>query len=136
MKKAITFLTILKHLITEDDIRTILKQYGYVDITRKFTVSSLLDFFAIASVNQWKSFRTGGDIATSYGLCSCDYSTASKKASDVPFEIFKELLTLTMSRCNRELRRTTKFPKELLLVDSTTITVGENRLSWAPYHAF
>jgi len=134
MKKSITFLTILKQLITADDIASILKQYDYLDIARKFTVSSLLDFFAIASVNQWKSFRTGGDIATSYGLSSCDYSTVAKKASDVPFEIFKEILALTISRCNREIRRKTRFPKELLLVDSTTITVGENRLSWAPYH--
>ena len=80
MKKSITFLTILKHLITTDDITTILKQYDYVDTARKFTVLSLLDFFAIASANQWKSFRHGADVVTSYGLSSCDYSTASKKA--------------------------------------------------------
>lgn len=134
MKKSITFLTILKHLITADDIATILKQYDYVDTARKFTVSSLLDFFMIASASQWKSFRHGSDVVTSDGLYFCDYSTVSKKASHVPLEIFKEILALTMSRCNRDIRRATRFPKELLLVDSTTITVGKNRLSWAPYH--
>lgn len=30
--------------------------------------------------------------------------------------------------------RATRFPKELLLVDSTTITVGKNRLPWALYY--
>lgn len=134
MKKSTIFLTIMKHLITSDDLERILKEYAYVDTARKFTVSALLDFLAIASINQWKSFRHGADVAHSHGLASCDYSTVSKKASDVPFEIIKELFTLIISRCNRKMRRTIDFPKELLLVDSTTITVGKNRLLWAPYH--
>ena len=133
MRKSITFLTILKQLITADDITTILKKFDYIDTARKFTVSSLLDFYMIASANQWKSFRHGSDVISA-GLKPCNYSTVSKKASHVPFEIFKEILSLAMSRCNRSIRRATRFPKELLLVDSTTITVGKNRLPWAPYH--
>ncbi|MFT9850571.1 transposase, partial [Aneurinibacillus sp. REN35] len=48
--------------------------------------------------------------------------------------IFKDLFLLLLSRCNRRIRRSTAFPKELLLIDSTTMTVGEGRLPWAPYH--
>jgi len=113
---------------------TILKQYDYIDTARKCTVSLLLVFFAIASANQWKSFRHEADLVTSYGLLPCDYSTVSKKVSHVPFEIYKEILALALSRCNREMRRVTNFPKELLWVDSTTITVDNNRLAWTPYH--
>ncbi|MBJ6360122.1 transposase [Paenibacillus sp. MAHUQ-46] len=37
-------------------------------------------------------------------------------------------------KCSRETRRKLAFPKELLLIDSTTVTVGKTRLPWAPYH--
>ncbi|WP_148277909.1 transposase, partial [Paenibacillus popilliae] len=37
-------------------------------------------------------------------------------------------------KCNRETRRKLSIPKELLLIDSTTVTVGKTRLPWAPYH--
>lgn len=94
----------------------------------------MLDFFTNSAVNEWKSFRHGADVAPDFGLPSIDYSTISKKAKDVPFEIFKDLFALACSRCNRNIRRKLNFPKELLLVDSTTITVGKTRLLWAPYH--
>ncbi|BAU28673.1 DDE family transposase [Aneurinibacillus soli] len=54
--------------------------------------------------------------------------------SQVPYSIFKGLFSTLLSRCNRRIRRSTSFPKELLLIDSTTMTVGESRLPWAPYH--
>ncbi len=46
----------------------------------------------------------------------------------------KKLFHLVVSKCNRATRRALKISKELLLVDSTTITVGESRLPWALYH--
>lgn len=46
----------------------------------------------------------------------------------------KELFHLVVSNCNRMTRRALKISKELLLVDSTTITVGKSRLPWALYH--
>ena len=57
-----------------------------------------------------------------------------KKQKMFLFFIFKDLFALMCSRCNRSIRRQLNFPKELLLVDSTTITVGKTRLLWAPYH--
>lgn len=52
----------------------------------------------------------------------------------MPFAVFKELFHLLVRKCNRETRRKLAFPKELLLIDSTTMTVGKTRLPWAPYH--
>ncbi|NUU58949.1 IS4 family transposase, partial [Paenibacillus agri] len=56
----------------------------------------------------------------------------SKKAKDVPFECFKQLLHLLTQQCNRKTRRGLGIPTELLIVDSTQITVGLGRLPWAP----
>ncbi|MGG3956575.1 transposase, partial [Bhargavaea massiliensis] len=46
----------------------------------------------------------------------------------------KRLFARIVSKCNRKIRRSLRFPKPLRIVDSTTVTVGKNRLSWAPYH--
>ncbi|NRF92399.1 hypothetical protein HQN89_15430 [Paenibacillus frigoriresistens] len=65
-------------------------------------------------------------------MAKADHSTISKKAKDVPFEVFKQLLSLMIQKCNRPTRRRLRIPKELLVVDSTKITVGIGRLPWAP----
>lgn len=44
------------------------------------------------------------------------------------------LFHLLLSRCNRVVRRRLRTPKDLLLVDSTTISVGKSRLPWALFH--
>jgi hypothetical protein len=72
--------------------------------------------------------------APTYGLIKANYSTFSKKASDVPYKVIKQLFDLIVSKCNRKTRRSLKFPRQLLVVDSTTITVGKSRLPWAVYH--
>jgi hypothetical protein len=46
----------------------------------------------------------------------------------------KRLFALIVSKCNRQTRRSLRFPKALRVVDSTTVTVGKNRLAWTPYH--
>jgi IS4 transposase len=134
MKKSTTLLHMLEHLITEEDIQEILQARGYQDTARKLSVSMLLRFLMMAATREWKSFRHTADVAAAHGLPSVHYSALSKKASQVPYAIFKDLFTRILSRCNRRIRRSTKFPKELLLIDSTTVTVGESRLPWAPYH--
>lgn len=52
----------------------------------------------------------------------------STKAAEVPFTVFKELFQYLVAQKNRRFRRQLAFPKELLLLDSNTITVGETRL--------
>ncbi|AGX43641.1 hypothetical protein FHU23_002673 [Clostridium saccharobutylicum] len=67
------------------------------------------------------------------GLTLVDYSTISKKATDVNYEISKTLFEIIISKCNRQMRRILNLPKQLVAIDSTTVTVGENRLKWAKF---
>ena len=121
-------------MIPDKDVQAIAEAADYTDTARKLTISTLLRFMIMAATYKWKSFRHAADVSETYGLPSVHYSALSKKMSQVPHTIFKELFSTLLSRCNRQIRRSTSFPKELLLIDSTTMTVGESRLPWAPYH--
>lgn len=52
----------------------------------------------------------------------------------MPYELFKHLFHRLLSKCNRATKRHLGIPKNLLLVDSTTITVGKTRPPWALFH--
>ncbi|WP_081949442.1 transposase [Paenibacillus durus] len=71
------------------------------------------------------SYRSGADHAASIGLLQVHYSSFSGKATAVPFPVFKALFHLLVRKCSRIARRKLAFPKELLLIDSTTMTVGK-----------
>lgn len=131
MKKCNMILPILQTVLTPEEVESIVKAIGYVDKARKFTVYHLLQYWCAAASEEWSGYRFGADQAACSGLTPVHYSCFSGKAADVPFTIFKELFQLLVRKCNRETRRKLAFPKELLLIDSTTITT---RLPWAPYH--
>ena len=134
MKKSTTFTNLVQTLLKEEDVKQILEELEYKDTARKFTAYQLLLFFTFAALGQWESYRSGVGKAEICGLFLIDHSTFSGKASDVPYELFKRLFHLLISRCNRATRRRLHIPKDLLLVDSTTITVGKTRLPWALFH--
>ncbi|WP_243292305.1 IS4 family transposase [Bacillus sp. FJAT-47783] len=134
MKKNTTLPNLLQKIISEDELKMIVKAVGYKDTARKFDVQTLIEYLVTASANEWKSFRHGADVDPTYGLAQADYSTFSKKASHVDFEIMKQLFDLVVSKCNRQTRRSLRFPRQLVVVDSTTMTVGKSRLPWAVYH--
>ncbi|MCE5172065.1 transposase, partial [Paenibacillus profundus] len=133
MKKSNTILPILQTVLTSQEVESIVEAVGYVDKARKFTVYHLLQYWVAAASEEWSGYRFGADHAACSGLSPVHYSCFSGKAADVPF-VFKELFQLLVRKCNRETRRKLAFPKELLLIDSTTMTVGKSRLPWAPYH--
>jgi hypothetical protein len=58
-----------------------------------------------------------------------NYSTLSKKLGHLDYELIKQFFALMVGKNNRVTHRTMKIPNQLLLVDSTTITAGETRLS-------
>lgn len=132
MKKSTSLSNILQTVIPKEQILPILEKLGYIDVARKFTVYDLFLFLAEAAFQQWGGYRDGEQRMGLCGLQTVDHSTLSKKAKDVPFQLFKELLDLMISLCNRQTRRKLSIPKELLVVDSTKITVGHGRLPWAP----
>jgi hypothetical protein len=115
-------------------VKRILEDLDYKDTATKFTAHQLLLFFTHFALVEWESYRSAVGKAVTCGLRNIDYSTFSSKASDVPYELFKQLFHLLLSRCNRAIRRHLRIPKDLLLVDSTTITVGKSRLPWALFH--
>ncbi|MEK3725874.1 IS4 family transposase [Paenibacillus sp. FSL H8-0034] len=134
MKKSTTILSILQSILSQEEVESVVKEVGYEDKARKFTVHQLLQYWCTAAYEEWPSYRAGADRASLSGLPEVHYSRFSSKAAEVPFAVFKELLHLLIRKCNREARRKLTFPKELLLIDSTTVTVGKVRLPWAPYH--
>ena len=134
MSKNSKVMDITQVLLTEEEIKEFSDLIGYTDTARKFTVYDLLKYFVAASVGKWNSFREGESAASDFNLESVDHSTFSKKAGEVPYELFKKLFHLLLDKCNRATRRALDFPEELLAVDSTTITVGEGHLDWAKFH--
>lgn len=134
MKKSTMFQSMLQSVLTKEEIAPIIELVGYNDTARTFTVYTLLQYWTQAAFDEWDGFRDGADRAALCGLTKADYSTFSKKAKAVPFNLFKKLFQLVLQKCNRQARRQLKLPKELLLIDSTTVTVGKTRLPWAPFH--
>ncbi|MFK4303099.1 hypothetical protein ABH892_003219 [Paenibacillus sp. RC254] len=134
MKKSITIPLILQSILTPEEVQSVAKGADYEDKARKFAVTHLLQYWCVAALEQWDSYRSGVDHAARSGLPMVHYSCFSTKEAEVPFAIFKELLHRVIHKCSRETRRKLTFSKELLLIDSTTITVGKTRLPWAPYH--
>lgn len=134
MKKITAFTNAVQMLLSEDEVKEVVQAIGYHDKGRKFTVFTLLQFLTNSAVGEWESYRAGVDKAPDCGLPAVNYSTFSKKAADVPYEVFKRLFEILVSKCNRSTRRKLRIPSALLLIDSTTITVGKTRLPWAVFH--
>jgi hypothetical protein len=134
MKKDNTFHNLFQKIVSEEEVMVIQDAIGYKDTARKLDVLTLMEYLLCAAMNELKSYRDCADVGDQYGLPKVNYSTLSKKASHVDYNIMKKLFDLVVSKCNRVTRRALKISKELLLVDSTTITVGKSRLPWALYH--
>ncbi|AIQ67656.1 IS4 family transposase [Paenibacillus graminis] len=132
MKKSTSLSNILQSVIPPERMKPILEELGYIDVARKFTVYDLFLFLSEAAFQQWRGYRDGEQQMAHYGQRAVDHSTLSKKAKQVPFALFKRLLTIMIELCNRKTKRSLGIPKELLVVDSTQVTVGMGRLPWAP----
>lgn len=134
MKKSTTFQLLLQSMLSEKEVMKVSEQIEYEETARKFSAYKLLQYWAQSAWGKWDGFRDGADRAITCGLTQANYSTFSKKAKAVPFELFKRLFHLVLQKCNRQAKCQLNLPKELLLIDSTTITVGKTRLPWASYH--
>jgi len=133
MKNTTTIFDIFQTFLTTEEVKKVSESLGYIDTARKFTVYDLIKFFIAAATNEYKSYRHGIEEMESVGLRAVDYSTISKKATDVNYNISKALFEIIISKCNRKMRRILNLPKPLIAIDSTTVTVGENRLKWAKF---
>jgi len=134
MAKNTTIFTLLQNFISQEEIDGILAEVQFEDKALKCDVPTLLNYLVGAAAFEWKSLRYASDVATEKGLKPVDYSTLSKRLGELNYLIVKRIFELIVSRLNRAARRKLKLKKELLAIDSTTITVGKNRLPWALYH--
>lgn len=128
------FPNLLQKFISDEELQPLIELVGYEDTARKLTVKTVIQYLVTAAVSEWKSLRHCSEVGTSAGLVSVDYSTLSKKLGQLDYQLMKRVFSLIVNKCNRVTRRALKIPNQLLLVDSTTITVGKNRLPWAVFH--
>ena len=56
-----------------------------------------------------------------------------KKSNSIDYRISKRLFEIVVSKCNRSFRRILKLDKDIIAIDSTTISAGKGRLKWAKY---
>ncbi|MBM7649047.1 hypothetical protein JOC78_002000 [Bacillus ectoiniformans] len=134
MNQNTMFPQLVQKFISDEDIKTLTRLFDCADTARKLTVKTLIQYLVLAAANEWKSLRHCSDVGVSSGLVKVDYSTLSKKLSQMDYRHMKEVFHLIVRKCNRAIRRALKIPNNLLLVDSTTVTVGKSRLPWAVYH--
>ncbi|QPA52728.1 IS4 family transposase [Lysinibacillus sphaericus] len=133
MNKNTMFPNLIQKIISLNEIDKIKETLQYNDSANKIDVFTLLQYMISAAAHEWKSYRHSAEVCSNYGLKLLNYSSLSRKLSTLDFNIFKRSFELVRSKCNRITRRNLNVPKELLLIDSTTITVGKNRLPWALY---
>ncbi|MEK3875337.1 IS4 family transposase [Paenibacillus sp. FSL M7-0420] len=131
------FLAVFKQVLTPEEVEMVTGQTeNYEDTGTKMTVGVLFDYFIQACYHKWDGFRQSARVGSNYDLPKVHYSTLSGKAGEVPYDIFKRLFQMLVQKCNRQTRRHLNLPKDLLLIDSTTVTAANSRMSWAPYKKF
>lgn len=107
--------------------------FGYKYTARVSDVRTLIHYFVTASMNEWEGFQPW--IRCSSDLCiAVSFLYLFEKVSDVCYDIIKRLFNLIVSKCYRKTCRALQFPRLLLVMNSTTITIGKSRLPWAIYH--
>lgn len=133
MKNTITLIEIFQAFLSEEEVLAVYKEFNYEETSRKFKGTDLYEFLIIAAINEYKSYRYGADLMERDGLKTVDHSTISKKSNGIDYRITKKLFEIVVSKCNRSLRRILKLEKDIIAIDSTTISVGSGRLKWAKY---
>ncbi|MBE2917021.1 IS4 family transposase, partial [Anoxybacillus flavithermus] len=57
MHKHTTLPNLMQKIVSDEDLQSITEAVGYHDTSRTFTVRTLVDFFLLAALHEWKSFR-------------------------------------------------------------------------------
>ncbi|MGL4991578.1 MAG: hypothetical protein ACRC57_10530, partial [Sarcina sp.] len=94
MKNNITLIEIFQSFISEEEVLTVYKEFNYEETSRKFKGTDLYEFFIVAAINEYKSYRYGADLMGRDGLNSVNYSTISKKANCMDYKIAKKLFEI------------------------------------------
>ncbi|WP_339238802.1 hypothetical protein MKX40_30205 [Paenibacillus sp. FSL R5-0517] len=60
MQNSTRFLSFLQSFLSPEKVAQAVRNAGYQDTSRQFSVHRLLGFWTLPAVNQWKSYRSGG----------------------------------------------------------------------------
>ena len=136
MSKHTTLPNLMQKIVSDEDLQSIIEAVGYHDTSRTFTVRTLVDFFLLAALQEWKSFRHGADVAKMYGLPTFHYSMVSKEAKEVPYDVMKRLFALVVSKMQSPNPPFASLPQSVACGRFHDCHRGEKppRLTWAPYH--
>ena len=135
MKEFTPILKILQAVITDDELNNILNTLGYQDKGRILTVGVFFRYLLLSAILKSDGYRELHTQGVQYGLPKVDYSTLSKKAKEIPFEIFLYICNHILAKSNRTTRRKMDpvISRMVAAIDSTCITAHKNKLPWAPY---
>lgn len=134
MTQNTTFLKLIQTVLTDEDIQEIADEFGIGDSSTKVSLRVITEYMILAALERWGGYRQAADIGPSLGLTKLDHSCLSKKLKELDYRFMKAVFKRLVSRLNRAAKRKLKLKNQLLLIDSTTITVGQSRLPWAVYH--
>lgn len=132
MKKHTISLQLIQNFLSKEDLEQVQAEFQYTETARKCSTFVLISYLIQAAANAWKSLRHAADVGASLGLAKLEHSSLSKHLKSLDYKIMKRLFEIIVQKCNRSARRKLKLSKkQLLSIDSTTVTVGKTRLPWA-----
>lgn len=135
MEKYKPIARILQEVGRQEEIEELEEKYGYKETGRKMTVRVLLQYFLLGAMLESRSYRELSIQGQEYKLKKVDYSTLSKKATEVPYEIYLDLFDVIFNKCNRNDKREirSKYGRILKIIDSTRIIAAESKWIWGSY---
>jgi hypothetical protein len=125
----------MQEAIREKSVIDLSEKYGYEEVGRKLTAYGLLRYFMGSAILKIKSYRELAETSATLGLVKVDYSELSKKAKEVPYEIYLDLCQEIFAKFNREKRRklTKEYNKVIAAIDSTRVVAKKGKFDWAMY---
>jgi hypothetical protein len=126
MKQNTKFPSLIQNFISDEELQPLIELVGYEDTARKLDVKTFVQYLVTAAACEWKNLRYCADVGSTAGLVDVNYSTLSKKIGQLDNVLIKQVFALIVRKCNRVTRRTLKIANQLLIVDSTTVTVGKH----------
>lgn len=135
MEKYKPIARILQEVISEEELERLVEKHHYKETGRKMTVKVLLQYFMLGAMVESRSFRELSIQGREYKLRKVDYSTLSKKAAEVPYEIYLDLFDVLFNKSNRNNQRKirSKYGRILKIIDSTRIIAAQSKWIWGSY---
>ncbi|MGM7636798.1 IS4 family transposase, partial [Bacillus sp. Hm123] len=87
MKQNTMFPNLIQKFISDEELKLLIELVGYEDTARKLDVKTLIQYLVMAAACEWKSLRYCADVGSSAGLVDVNYSTLSKKMSQLDYEL-------------------------------------------------